>query len=335
MFPVVLLCLVAASPVEPADSPVRAAVERSLPVLLERSLAWKERAFGPKQVRCVSCHHLPMTVWTHNEAAARGFAFDRAAVHALADHATNHRYEPELVDGYLDTVFLSHERSPPTEDRLASFAFFRQRLIDLQLPDGSWMVWDGRHPEEPGMQVVWQGAGASEEAKREATEVDTLWTLLGLAASERVASSPDEHAASLVASRRRALSWLDGRGPPTRNDWLGWRMLVEQRHGTDEGVRRWRELLIARQNGDGGWGMAKGDDSHPLVTGQCLYALAEGGAPAGEPIARGRAFLLGTQSEDGTWPAASRVKPDHSNDVTVQWGTAWATLGLLSTLPAK
>lgn len=338
MFALTVLCVLTVDPdaVGPAEAQTRTAIERSLPVLLENSRVWKEKAFGPKQVRCVSCHHLPMTVWAHNEAAVRGFTFDRAAVDALADHAMNHRYKPELVDGYLDTTFLSQEKSLRTEVRLAVFATFRRELIDLQLPDGSWKVWDGRHPEEPGMQVVWEGAAAGDEAKRGATEVDTLWTLLGLAASDRVIAASGDDAAALATSRARALDWLGDGGSQTRNDWLAWRMLVGQQHGTADDARRWQDLLIAAQNADGGWGLAAGHASHPLVTGQCLYAMAFAGDTAGvEPIGRGRDFLLRSQNADGSWAAPSRVKPNHSNEVTVQWGTAWAALGLLYTLPEK
>src|SRR4051812_21946385 len=59
-----------------ADAPVpaaavRKAVARSLPYLEKEGVAWIEKR------NCLSCHHVPFLLWSHNEALARGIAVDR------------------------------------------------------------------------------------------------------------------------------------------------------------------------------------------------------------------------------------------------------------------
>jgi squalene-hopene/tetraprenyl-beta-curcumene cyclase len=66
-------------PVPAAD--VRKAVERSLPYLEREGVAWKEK------YNCLSCHHVPFLLWSHNEARARGFTIDRKKLAGWTDWA--------------------------------------------------------------------------------------------------------------------------------------------------------------------------------------------------------------------------------------------------------
>jgi len=100
-----------------------------------------------------------------------------------------------------------------------------------------------------------------------------------------------------------------------------------------------RDLVVRikeRQNRDGGWSQSKEMESDAWATGQALYALAHAGLKADDAvIARGRAFLVKTQSEDGSWPMTSRpTKPGGkgaTNLIPITGaGSAWATLGLIS-----
>src|SRR3954463_7164510 len=63
---------VPAAPPGPTSQNVRGAVERSLPYVEKVSTAWMQER------KCNSCHTVTFLVWTHNEAAARGFDIDRA-----------------------------------------------------------------------------------------------------------------------------------------------------------------------------------------------------------------------------------------------------------------
>src|SRR5215204_1899175 len=64
----VLVVLFAAVGVRAADPDARAAANRALAFLAKDGLAWKDDR------KCASCHHVPMTLWTLNEAKKAGFA---------------------------------------------------------------------------------------------------------------------------------------------------------------------------------------------------------------------------------------------------------------------
>src|SRR6476646_6325891 len=52
------------------DTAVRAAVSRSLPFLEKEGVAWM------KDHGCMSCHHVPLLLWSHRSAQAQGFTVD-------------------------------------------------------------------------------------------------------------------------------------------------------------------------------------------------------------------------------------------------------------------
>jgi Squalene-hopene cyclase N-terminal domain len=89
-----------------------------------------------------------------------------------------------------------------------------------------------------------------------------------------------------------------------------------------------------RQRRDGGWSQTVDGPSDAWATGQALYALSHAGTASDKrALARGRAFLVNTQREDGSWPMTSRPqKPggkgaDNLVPIT-GGGSAWAVLGL-------
>ena len=75
--------------------------------------------------------------------------------------------------------------------------------------------------------------------------------------------------------------------------------------------------------------------SDAWATGQALYALAHAGLNSTDPIvARGQAFLVATQREDGSWPMTSRPakpggEPSTSLIPIIGGGSSWAVIGLI------
>ena len=57
-------------PVQVNDTAVRDAVSRSLPFLEKEGVVWM------KDRRCMSCHHVPLLLWSHRSAQAQGFTVD-------------------------------------------------------------------------------------------------------------------------------------------------------------------------------------------------------------------------------------------------------------------
>ena len=93
-----------------------------------------------------------------------------------------------------------------------------------------------------------------------------------------------------------------------------------------------RAELLSRRNDDGGWGYSRGAPSDGLATGMALYALSTGKADV-EAVRRAQAFLVRTQRDDGSWNVPTTKAKTNEPGIAVYWGTAWATIGLLRTLP--
>ena len=74
--------------------------------------------------------------------------------------------------------------------------------------------------------------------------------------------------------QQKALAFLKEAKEGTRNDWLATRMLIERELGDKTKVSDWQKKLLGEQNQDGGCrGLGSAaKSSHPLVTGQVLFA---------------------------------------------------------------
>jgi hypothetical protein len=70
-------------------------------------------------------------------------------------------------------------------------------------------------------------------------------------------------------------------------------------------LRKLAEPILALQRSDGGWAQRQGFPSDAYATGMTLWALNEAGVT--RPDTKGIKFLLGTQSDDGSWHVASRA----------------------------
>jgi hypothetical protein len=70
-----------------------------------------------------------------------------------------------------------------------------------------------------------------------------------------------------------------------------------------------------------------------MATGQTLYALTVARIEPQHPaIRRGQAFLVRTQTEDGSWLVPIRSQKNSGRALS-HFGTGWAALGLMHTLP--
>jgi Squalene-hopene cyclase N-terminal domain len=370
-----------AAPPPPTPQDARAAVRRSLPYVEKVATAWM------RERKCNSCHNVTFLVWSHNEAAARGFDVDRKKLGewtkwSLADSLSDRfwfQLRPRALaslkaDGVPDALLgklkplegktyvtradylraveeaVGREGLAAHQDRLVkaatlpnngggpdtlaqlllgragsgadegereSYAAVRALLLEWQEPDGSWRA----QGQLPGLR--WAGEAEMHEAT-------TMWGVLALGAGD-----PTDKAA--VRGRERALESLKTPAPGITVQSLALHLVVAHKLG--EPARRdalLRELL-GRQRADGGWGWAKDSKgSDAFATGQALYALGLPGRGGEDPaVRRAWGFLVRTQDEDGSWPVPQEAVNTRRRGLNVYtyWGTAWATIGLLQTLP--
>jgi hypothetical protein len=209
-------------------------------------------------------------------------------------------------------------RSPASGDKFAKdYDAVRSLLMEWQEPDGSWQT-QGQLPE-----LKWAG-------EKEMNEATTLWC--ALAAS---AALPQNDA--LVRSRELALAALKNSGPGATLQSLALHLIVARKFGEAAQAERLHGDLLKRQNSDGGWGWVKENPgSDAFATGQALYVLGLTGRDGNDPrVRRAWEFLLRTQGVDGGWdvPQSAINRRPRKLNVYPCWGTAWAAIGILHTLP--
>jgi hypothetical protein len=196
-------------------------------------------------------------------------------------------------------------------------------LVRHQEADGSW---------------AWSSAPAQNRPPPvfESDEIATRWVMAALAS--QVPADPKAKS-DVRDARTKGAAWLAKTTPSDTTQALAVRLLGSAL--TEEPARELMPLtdqVLGRQSADGGWGQLAGAASDGYATGQALYALALAGVPNDRAeVRRGVAFLVRTQKDDGSWPMTPRANPGAhpaKNPVPITYfGSAWATLGLLRSVP--
>jgi ankyrin repeat protein len=305
-----------------ADS--RAAAERAIALLETSSQKFFETS------GCVSCHHQNITDTAVGEARAKGLRIrpelvgERLKMMAAAP-PPQLLYErmdigvPEIFASSLVALAALDIPPNPATDALTA------AIAAAQASDGSWELTGGINERPP-----------AEEGRitRTALAVRAL----------KAYGSPGRGAemAARIASARR---WLLSATPLTSED-HNMRLLGLHWAGGDAGsLKKLAAPILAAQRPDGGWRQRETLASDAYATGQTLYVLAKTGAlaPADPAYARGVAFLLGTQAENGSWRVASRAPkfqayfnsgfPYGGDQWISAWATGWAAMALAQTVP--
>jgi ankyrin repeat protein len=304
----------------PASS-VRAAVQRSIPLLQRADVTFIQKA------GCVSCHNNSLTAMTVAVARKNGLRVDdetaRRQTTTIASYIESWR-ERALqgigIPGTQDTISyillgLASDNHPPDEatDAMARY------LKSLQSPNGEWRL------------------AAILRPPIESSDIEV--TAVSMRAIQVYA--PKAHRAEYDESVQRAKTWL-GKAQPRTNEDRVFQLLGLMWTGADQQViRKASRDLIAGQRPDGGWAQISSLPSDAYATGQALFALRECAAlsVSDEIYERGIRFLLNTQLEDGSWYVKSRAVPfqpyfesgfPHGHD---QWisaaATNWAVMALV------
>ena len=305
----------------PATSPepaqIRAAVKSSLPFIEDKGVWWIEKK------DCVSCHRVTNMVWTLSAAKRHGFQVS------------------EQLDEWIDWTIES-SLSKNDEDKIAGQANkegvaqllialgeradqdAHQQLSDLLLKDqqdnGSWKA-GGQLP-------------AQKRPKPETDQTSTMWLALAMQQSK-----PSPRQAPVLT---KAETFIEQAPVGKSTEWFVLRLLLANQTNNNAQRDEMVKQLIQQQQADGGWGWMVDAESDALGTGMAVYALTQ--AKATEPldaagiqssIENAQTFLIETQREDGSWPVkgTKEKRKDKVSETAVYWGTTWAALGLIHTLP--
>lgn len=347
----------AATPDKPLESSaaVRDAVTRSLPYLERKGVAWiAERG-------CVSCHQTNFLIWTHSEARRRGFAVDPtklngwtawALLNALVAQQNGTRQGADtltqLLLGRDEQSWLVVKPTLSTRTNEPYENVVKDLLAD-QSPDGSWTA-GGQSKNPPDAPTGWAvfalmsrdhaTPGTTRPATKPSNDDD----------APHLQELMTANVAASTKARERAREWLRNvKEDPAKDltEQLVVRLLADAwTPGNEQRFAQRKTDLLARQNADGGWSVdpKRSQPSDAFATGMVLYALAR--AKAGDDatrVARAQSFLCTTQQADGAWrvpttafhPLTGRPRDARTDDVYTYWGTAWATLGLLYSLPVS
>lgn len=317
---ILVLCAATVRAGEPVDpAALSTTITRGLEFLAQDAIAWKT------EYTCASCHHAALTVWAFREAKERGLSVDDTLtneLNALMAGAGDGKFNFERPAGKPNAL--------STKALYFSLALAQNPAIDAvsddgtklllgtvkaeQTADGSWSAWpEVRPPVFPPS--------------------DDCATAIGVLAMLPAAAAGDTEA---VAARDKGIAWLESHPADDDPQSLATRVILWQRlDRAEDESQPWVDQIRARQNEDGGWSQAADMSSDAWATGQALYALAVAGAAADDPaVARGHAFLVTTQRDDGSWLMTSRpMTPGGEgakNLVPITGaGAAWAVLGLV------
>jgi hypothetical protein len=311
----------------PAPAEARKVVERGIDFLEKDALKWR------KERTCATCHHGTMTVWALSEAKSQGYT----VTESLAENVKWTKERLKDIDKPRDTrpgwsmvntpaVYLAvMAQAVPKQDALSADELkqIAGHLLRHQESDGSW---------------AWSSAPAKNRPPPH-FESDEVVTLLAYLALEPHVSPDAKEKSPARDSREKAAAWLGKTTPTETTQARALRLFRHVRAGKPaKEIEGGINGLVSRQNKDGGWGQDRDLASDAYATGQALYYLSLAGVKNDRTeIQRGVSFLAASQKEDGSWPMTSRAHPGEkpmTNPVPITYlGSAWATLGLLRSVP--
>jgi hypothetical protein len=308
-----------------AQSPetIRKALDKALGPL-QRSAA----TFVDKRA-CFSCHHNALPVLTLHMARERGIAIDSSLLSKVEEKTFR-------SGGTLDDVVQAKNLNDPTpNDSLLLMAreaagapadeatqVRTWRLASWQREDGHWITSDFRPPHS-----------------------SSYFTATATAIRALRAYMPPAFAAERDRRIEAARNWLTNNSPASTEDAAFRLMGLIWAKAPKEEIANARRDLLAMQKSDGGWSQLPDYPSDAYSTGESVYALYESGIES----PKGIRFLLGNQASDGTWHVHTRmispaeVSPPYfetgfpyKKDQFISYaGSCWATMALLTAIPAK
>jgi hypothetical protein len=306
-----------------SETAVRQAIQKSLPYIEKQGIYWIEKK------KCVSCHRVSFMTWSLSAAARRGFDVDLARVNEWIDWsieqgipkpAGDKPVVTKNADG-LSQQLIARAEYPSGETRTEAWNKYVDLISAEQNADGSWM---------PAGQLPGQKRKLDETA-----DVSAAWHALALTRELASATDPARKE-KLMSTVNAATKSFGARKEAASTEWYVVRLLLALETGDDSAVDATTKELLALQKSDGSWGWLKSDPGDALATGMAIYALEKSTAASTDAAVQSAIkFLVETQRDDGSWAVKGTKEKKKANieETAVYWGTTWAAIGLLETLP--
>ncbi len=265
---------------DPADA--RTAVSRSVHLLESTDTRFY------RQTRCFACHEQPPAEFATSAARAKGIAVDETAAHDRVTQITS-TINPVLLEGAAalggaDNNLYSAEalvRGGYSHDRTTDYLV--ASLAEAQGGDGGWHL--------PGY------------SRSPLQDSDFSRTAMAMRAIKTFGAPG--RASEFKQRLDRGKQWLLHAEPVILED-MDMRLVGVAAAGANASeLRKLAEPIVKLQRADGGWAQRQGFSSDAYATGMTIWALNEAGVSRPDPKAV--KFLLGTQSEDGSWHVTSRA----------------------------
>lgn len=327
-FAAVPLVPVAADEAAVKQESLRAAIEKSLPLLMTGATGHRDNS----NRGCFGCHNQGPPLFAIAAAKERGFKIDEAElgkhltfITKFLDNNRENYLQGKGTGGQADTAgyalwTLAAGGCQPCETTAAVAEYLLLRNKDQD----NWPSTSKRPPTE-------------------ATPFTTTYVALYGLASYGTPAQADR----IAARRTKARDWLI-KTPPKEHEERVFRLWGLDAAGASQSdIAAAAKELLAKQRDDGGWAQLDSGEpetalrSDPYATGTALVALHQvGGLAISDPAyERGLSYLLKTQLEDGSWHVISRSKPfqpyfetgfPHGNDQFISAAASgWATWALV------
>jgi hypothetical protein len=295
---------------------VRVQVGRSTPDLKVRRAVAYLSAEVPRwhaEHGCYSCHNNGDAVRALIRARQLGFETSTAIADTIAFLSRPSEWADNSRGGEFDDQALARiQFAAALTDAVAAGLLPRTRLADAaalvvadQQPDGSWRL---------------DASGSLGSPATYGTALATWAARRTLVAAGRPGLRP---------AIARADAWIRSLSPTAAPD-LAAVLLVLAGAQDDAGAAlrsRAQETLLANQHASGGWGPYPTVRPEPFDTALAVIALSEQtqSPRLAAAIARGRAYLIGSMQEDGSWLETTRPAGQQSYAQRIST-TAWALL---------
>lgn len=311
---------------EPSPASLRAAVEKSLPLLTKGA-----RGSMEKRERCFTCHNQGLPILALTTAKTRGFKIDEEEL------SKQIKFTADFLEKNRTNYLVGKGQGGQTDT--AGYAL-------LALESGGWKP-DATTTAVTEYLLQWQNdlIHWRSQSRRPPTE-QSLFTSTYVASRGLITFGTTEQYERIVNRMNGVRAWLL-KTPAQDNEDRVFRLhALRIADVAETEIHKAMQELLSTQQTDGGWEQIAEMKTDAYATATALVALHQAGrlATTDPAYQKGLRYLLDQQLPDGSWRVTSRSKPIQSyfesgyphgaNQFISSSAAGWATIAISLALPA-